>query len=128
MDRIVAARPSDSNVPCAEPLPKKALVIEDLKKVLPDELGKCPGVILRREKGQIEVDHLLKLRIANGIHTSMVYVMALSKMDKTTRCIEERSILDYIEVLFNEEILPGLLAKSVDKVDRSSRNLTIYRV
>lgn len=30
---------------------------------------------VRRSPGQIEVDHQLKLRIANAIHTAMVYLM-----------------------------------------------------
>lgn len=62
VDRITAARKSNTFVPCAEPLPKKALVIEDLEYVLPLDIEKCAGVLVRRNVGEIDKDHLLKLR------------------------------------------------------------------
>lgn len=72
-------------VPRTEVLPAKALVLEDLTGAegrggvgVPAELESIPGCIVRREKGLLEIDFALKIRIANGIHTAMVYVMALS--------------------------------------------------
>ena len=44
-------------------------------QVLPPALAQSDGVVVRREAGQMEVDHQLKLRIANAIHTAMVYLM-----------------------------------------------------
>jgi hypothetical protein len=44
-------------------------------QVLDAALAKCVGVVVRRQAGQIDVDHQLKLRIANAIHTAMVYFM-----------------------------------------------------
>lgn len=43
--------------------------------MLDGALAKCVGVVVRRQAGQIDVDHQLKLRIANAIHTAMVYFM-----------------------------------------------------
>ena len=105
VDRITSQRAGDGDVPRAEPLPKKALVVEDLTGVLPPSLEGAPGVVVRRQAGQIEVDHQLKLRIANAIHTAMVYCMALSRMPDTSACIGHPFILPYIEALYRQDIV-----------------------
>lgn len=115
VDRITASRQGDLLVPYAEPLPRKALVVEDLHRNLPQSFTKADGVVVRTEKGQIETDHLLKLRIANGTHTSMVYAMALSKLENTTDCITHPYVLPYLSELFHQDILPGLLSKGIEK-------------
>ena len=106
VDRITSQRIGDGDVPRAEPLPKKALVIEDLTGVLPSSLEQAPGVVVRRVAGEIEVDHQLKLRIANAIHTAMVYCMALGRMPDTSACVCHSLILPYIHALYQEDILP----------------------
>ncbi|KAM3577219.1 hypothetical protein VYU27_000901 [Nannochloropsis oceanica] len=106
VDRITSQRAGNGDVPRAEPLPKKALVIEDLTGVLPPSLDQAPGVVVRRVAGEIEVDHQLKLRIANAIHTAMVYCMALGRMSDTSACIGNPLILPYIHTLYQQDILP----------------------
>ena len=69
------------------PCTRQALVIEDLRGVLPAQLGSVAGVAVRTQRGQLHVDAQLKLRVANGIHTAMVYLMALSGLRKTDGCI-----------------------------------------
>lgn len=44
-------------------------------------------MVVRREAGQIEVDHQLKLRIANAIHTAMVYFMVRAGFTCVRLCI-----------------------------------------
>ena len=115
VDRITGSRETDPLVPYTEPLPRKALVIEDLGNVLPGNFRDADGVVVRSEKSLIEIDHLLKLRIANGTHTAMVYAMALSKLKNTTDCIQHPLVLPYLEKLFYFDILPGLTSKGVTK-------------
>ena len=69
VDRITSYRQGMHEVPKAEPLPSKALVIEDLSAALPAALASIPGVLVRRGKGQLKLDVQLKLRIANGTHS-----------------------------------------------------------
>ena len=116
VDRITAARSSSEYlVPRAEPLPTKALVIEDLKKVLPPSLASSPGVILRQKSGEIDIDHLLKLRIANATHSAMVYAMALAGLKNTTDASDK--IFTYLDNLYKHDILPGLLSLGVSRTD-----------
>ncbi len=45
-----------------------------------------------------QVDIALKLRIANGLHTAMVYAMALSRLYTTERCADGGcGVLAYLE-------------------------------
>eukprot|EP00927_Polykrikos_kofoidii_P053507 TRINITY_DN4811_c0_g1_i1.p1 TRINITY_DN4811_c0_g1~~TRINITY_DN4811_c0_g1_i1.p1 ORF type:complete len:965 (+),score=116.25 TRINITY_DN4811_c0_g1_i1:51-2897(+) len=105
VDRITSHREGNSDVPRAEPLPAKVLVIEDLSDALPPEFGSVPGVVVRSERGQLEIDIALKLRIANGLHTAMVYVMALGRIFQTDGCIGHPDILPYLEQLFERDIV-----------------------
>lgn len=105
VDRITSQRVGDGDVPRAEPLPTKALVIEDLGNVLPAALEEAPGVVIRRTAGEIEIDHSLKLRVANAIHTAMVYCMALSRMPDTSACIGHPLIMPYIQALYEQDIV-----------------------
>ena len=70
VDRITSHRVGDPDVPRAEPLPEKALVIEDLGGVLPEALGAVRGVVVRTAVGRLGVDIALKLRIANATHSA----------------------------------------------------------
>ena len=80
VDRITSHRAGAPEVPRAEPLPLKALVIEDLGGILPAQLGAVPGVVIRTQPSRLGEDIQLKLRVANGLHSAMVYVMALGGM------------------------------------------------
>jgi len=106
VDRITSHRHGCTQVPRAEPLPAKALVIEDLAGVLPSQLSAVPGVVLRTTPSRLGQDIQLKLRIANGLHTAMVYVMALSRQFTTDRCTDAGSlILPYLEQIFERDIV-----------------------
>lgn len=105
VDRITSQRAGSPDVPRAEPLPAKALVIEDLAGALPPALGSVPGVVLRSRPKLLELDIALKLRIANGLHTAMVYAMALGRIFQTDGCIGHPDILPYLEQLFERDIV-----------------------
>jgi len=105
VDRIVAAREGESEVPRAEPLPAKALVLEDLFSVLPPQLGSCKGVVIRTRGGAIDRDHCLKLRILNAVHSAIVYLGALTPaLRNTDSCVAHPAVLPYCEHLFEEDI------------------------
>ena len=114
VDCITSHRAGDPLVPRAEPLPAKALVVEDLRDFLPPSLLAAPGLILRTAPGRIELDHALKLRVANGLHTASVYALALSRLEDTRafreRCPTGPLLRRYIDALFVDDILPGLRA------------------
>mmetsp|Transcript_47618 Transcript_47618/g.136995 ORF Transcript_47618/g.136995 Transcript_47618/m.136995 type:complete len:518 (-) Transcript_47618:260-1813(-) len=105
VDRITSHRVGDSDVPRAEPLPAKALVIEDLRGVLPERMSSAPGVVIRASAKQLEQDIALKLRIANGLHTAMVYAMALGRLYQTDACIGHPDILPYLTALYDQDIV-----------------------
>ena len=83
VDRIVSHRKNNELVPRAEPLPRKALVIEDLNKVLPEKLrtSTATGVILCHDPDELTIYISLKLLIANATFTCMVYSMVIKKRD-----------------------------------------------
>eukprot|EP01051_Picozoa_sp_SAG22_P007268 SAG22_NODE_505_length_9680_cov_10.482831_11_plen_355_part_00 len=105
VDRVVTHRLGDPMVPKAEPLPAKAIVCEDLGKVLPAAFGRCTSVVVRTEAGELALDLALKLRILNGTHTAMVYLMALSRLPMTTDCIGHQTVLPYLHHLFESDIV-----------------------
>merc|ERR1712238_9654 len=95
-------------VPRAEPIPNKALVIEDVTQQLPSTfssnrvLQEQYGVVIRSQSQShsktatsaptststsnpptLTTDIALKLRIANGTHTALAHVMALSGLTRT---------------------------------------------
>ncbi|KAF0694620.1 Aste57867_14516 [Aphanomyces stellatus] len=111
VDRITAARPGNSLVPYAEPLPRKALVIEDLANVLPLAWATCPGVVVRHEPHALHVDHALKLGIANATHTAMVYCLALSRIASTAAT--PSTLFVYLDGLFQRDIAPALLHRGI---------------
>lgn len=104
VDGITSQREGHPEVPRAEPLPEKALVIEDLAGVLPEELGAVAGVQLRSKAGELALDIAMKLRIANGLHTAMVYVMALGGLFKTDACIGRPDVLPYLQELYERDV------------------------
>ena len=113
VDRITSARPNSNGlVPRAEPIPAKALVIQDLEETLSPEwsvpeIAKW-GVVIRRLKGQLEGDIALKLRVANGTHTAIAHVMALMKLLTTEDLSKTDSgsiLMAYLDSIFKEQIL-----------------------
>lgn len=119
VDRITSQRP-DSNgmVPRCEPVPAKALVIEDLRSDLPPSLSepaikKNFGVVVRKSVGQLGGDIALKLRVANATHTAIAHTMALSSLLLTDALsvADDKSagplLLKYLDSMFGAQILPG---------------------
>jgi mannitol-1-phosphate/altronate dehydrogenase len=88
-----------------------------LNKSLPFELRRedvCKkyGVVVRTEKGKLDADIALKLRIANGTHTAVAHVMALKGLlltDELSKDTENAQILmAYLDSFFQEQILKGV--------------------
>ena len=77
VDRITSHRENDELVPRAEPLPSKALVIEDLNHALPKNFKSSieTGVLICNEPDELKDYISLKLLICNATHTLMVYSM-----------------------------------------------------
>jgi mannitol-1-phosphate/altronate dehydrogenase len=57
----------------------------------------------------------VKLRVANAVHTAMVYVMALSGLAVTARLGELPGLQTYLSQLFELDILPSLVRDGVGK-------------
>jgi mannitol-1-phosphate/altronate dehydrogenase len=110
VDRITSHRSGDALVPRCEPQPAKALVIEDLKGVLPTSLALVPGVLIRPKAGQIEKDHALKLRVANGTHTAAAHLLALSGQSSTTALALQPCYMEFLSALYERDIAPGCVA------------------
>lgn len=117
VDRITSQREgSNGMVPRAEPIPAKALVIEDIHGDLPliftsESIRKDYGVVVRTKEGQLNGDIALKLRVANGTHTAAAHVMALSKLlltDKLSNETDEaKRLMQYLDSFFEHQILPA---------------------
>ena len=111
VDRITSFRPEDPNVPRAEPLPAKALVILDPDCNLPTafRVAKLEGVHVRSCRKQLDADLGLKLRVANGTHTAVAHAMALQGMLTTdvlgTDTFRELWMESYLESLVQDQIL-----------------------
>lgn len=116
VDRLTSHRPGNVLVPSTEPCPRKALVIEDLHGVLDvAAFSVQPGVHIRTKHGELAQDYLLKLSVANAVHTAMVYLMALGRIKDTKRFVEEPLIREYLDLLFAKDILPSLVARGIAK-------------
>ena len=115
VDRITSQRDgSGGMVPRCEPVPSKALVIEDLDADLPvvfssPELKSQYGVVVRTKSGQLDGDIALKLRVANGTHTAVAHVMALSSLLMTDVLSETdekaKLLMKYLDSYFADQIL-----------------------
>lgn len=102
VDRITSQREGCPEVPRAEPLPYKAIVIKDLQGVLPA----VPELAARTQPNQLALDIQLKFRVANGLHSAMVYAMALGRQPTTDLCAQANSqILPYLEQLFERDVV-----------------------
>ncbi|KAL8003253.1 putative 6-phosphogluconate dehydrogenase-like domain superfamily, metal-dependent hydrolase [Plasmopara halstedii] len=116
VDRLTSHRANESLVPLTEPWPTKALVIEDLQKVLDAEvLSSLPGVHIRTTAGELEKDHLLKLSIANAVHTAMVYLLAVTRVKTTCDVLKYPQIRQFLDLLYTKDIAPSLVLRGVSK-------------
>jgi len=123
VDRITSQREgSNGLIPRAEPIPTKALVIEDLEGNLPSnfnsnnvpDLRSKFGLVVRTQQNQLERDIALKLRVANGTHTAIAHVMALTQLlmtdelsDKPSSSSFNKALLSYLDSFFQDQILIG---------------------
>jgi len=115
VDRIVSAAARDANVPSAEPLPAKALIIEDLNGVLDAKAWENVGAAyIRTQKGQLAVDGQLKLRIANALHTALCHVGALTGIEYIHEAMSFPAISMYLDELYTGDIRPGLMGMAKD--------------
>ncbi|KAL3664837.1 hypothetical protein V7S43_010017 [Phytophthora oleae] len=116
VDRLTSHRAGDSLVPLTEPWPTKTLVIEDLQGVLNAKvLSALPGVHIRTVVGQLEQDHLLKLSIANAVHTAMVYLLALTRVKTTCDVLKYPQIRQFLDLLYAKDIEPSLVLRGISK-------------
>ncbi|CAI5719015.1 unnamed protein product [Hyaloperonospora brassicae] len=114
VDCITNHRVGDPLVPLAEPLPAKAIVIEDLKGVLnADCLRKVPGVHVRTGELDIAKDYLLKFSLGNAVNSAMVYLLALSRQRTANQFQKFPVISAYLDALFEMDILPAVIAGDV---------------
>ncbi|ETM31963.1 hypothetical protein L914_20543, partial [Phytophthora nicotianae] len=114
VDRITNHRAGDSLVPLTEPLPAKAIAIEDLNGALDAErLRKIPGVHVRTNKSEIAKDYLLKFSLGNAVNSAMVYLLALSRQRTANQFQKFPIISEYLDALFEKDILPALITGDV---------------
>ena len=72
-------------------------------------------VLVRSNQGQLDGDIALKLRVANGTHTAVAHVMALSSLlltdvlstDDNKQQSEGSILRTYLDAFFESQILPG---------------------
>lgn len=129
VDRMTSSRSDDDNVPRAEPVPSKALVIEDLRNRLPicfKSLANL-GVLVCQKEDDLANYISLKLLIANATHTCLVYVMALSGMSGTSSCVSNPVFLDLIDGIFWRDIFPTI-ELNLQKIAESTYNEWVKRL
>lgn len=129
VDRITSSREgSHGMVPRCEPVPAKAIVIEDLRKVLPkaftsELLYSKYGVVVRTKTGQLSSDIALKLRIANGTHTAIAHCCALNRILLTDFLSKEncdktsKLLMDYLDNMFKDQIEPASKLRLGNDID-----------
>lgn len=113
VDRITSHRSDDTNVPRAEPLPAKALVVADLHQDLPLSFTNQPsnlGLVVRTTEEQLNVDITLKLRVANGTHTALAQVMALCGLWTTDKLNDHSLFVEYVDAFVSGQVLPAATA------------------
>ncbi|KAE9061581.1 hypothetical protein PF010_g29763, partial [Phytophthora fragariae] len=118
VDRITNHRAGDSLVPLTEPLPAKVIAIEDVRGALDaDSLNNVPGVHVRTDKSEIAKDYLLKFSLGNAVNSAMVYLLALSRQRTANQFVNFPIISEYLDVLFEKDILPALVAGDVAETE-----------
>lgn len=134
VDRITSHRVDNVNVPRAEPMPAKALVILDTQNDLPESFirqqqERGSGLVIRRTLLELQADIALKLRIANGTHTALAHFMALCGLTQTdslsVTTSESALLLDCIDALVHHQIIPaailgGFASNSNDDIDNAA--------
>lgn len=106
VDRITSHRAGDEFVPRTEPLPSKALIIEDLNHRLPEIFQTLTnfGVRICFNEEDLPNYTQLKLLIANATHTCATYSMALSWFSNTSDAIQNSLFIDLINGIFYQDI------------------------
>ena len=117
VDRITSQRDgSNGMVPRCEPVPSKAIVVEDLRGDMPatfssPDLKAKYGVVIRTKADQLDGDIALKLRVANGTHTAVAHVMALSSLLMTDVLSQHKTdekaavLMKYLDSFFSDQVL-----------------------
>jgi mannitol-1-phosphate/altronate dehydrogenase len=110
VDRITSHRPDDPDVPRAEPIPAKALVVLDETAALPSYFLHHDGlgVVRRSTEQQLNMDIALKLRIANGTHTAVAHVMALCGMARTDALLHNVVLLSYLDAFVHQQVISAI--------------------
>ena len=101
-------------MPLSEPWPTKTLVIEDIEHVLDAKaLSALPGVHIHTTAGLLEQDHLIKLSIANAVHTAMVYLLALTRVKNTSGVFGYPQVRQFMDLLYAKDIAPSLMLRGI---------------
>ncbi|CAI5721396.1 unnamed protein product [Hyaloperonospora brassicae] len=114
VDRLTSHQPGNALVPLSEPWPTKTLVIKDIEHVLDAKaLSALPGVHIHTTAGLLEQDHLIKLSIANAVHTAMVYLLALTRVKNTSGVLEYPLVRQFMDLLYTKDIAPSLMLRGI---------------
>ena len=114
VDRLTSHRPGNALVPLSEPRPTKTLVIQDIEHVLDAKaLSALPGVHIHTTAGLLEQDHLIKLSIANAVHTAMVYLLALTRVKNTSGVFGYPQVRQFMDLLYAKDIAPSLMLRGI---------------
>eukprot|EP00948_MAST-09A_sp_MAST-9A-sp1_P001640 g1640.t1 len=138
VDRMVSHRPENKNIPQAEPIPSKGIIVEDLKSCLPTYFKSSAsssksntavavaqrryGIIVRNKPGALDKDRALKLRVMNAIHTAMVYHQVMTGV-KMTNDINP-TLEKYLTNLFTHDIQKAFRLSFSDSTCDSTNNST----
>lgn len=117
VDCLVSHRAGNTLVPLTEPWPTKTIVVEDLQHVLEvEKLRSLAGIHVRTNSAaELKQDQLLKLSVANAVHTAMVYLLAISRLRNVRESLEHPIVREYVDLLFANDILPSLVARGVSR-------------
>lgn len=74
-------------------------------------------VKIRHQPKDLASDISLKLRIANGTHTALAHVMALSSQPNTETLSSASLFLSYLDSLFDSQILPAAVIEGISQTE-----------
>ena len=126
VDRIVSQRDGNSLIPRCEPIPSKAICIQDESRKLAYLIKDIPtkfGIHGRSSREALQLDISLKLRIANGTHTAIAHALALNSLIMTNDALSpqaEKSLIfmNYLESLVQDQIIAAV--KEQDRAEAIS--------
>jgi hypothetical protein len=127
VDRITSMRPGNGLVPRAEPIPRKALVLEDLHNNIPDAFSskatRALGLVVRKEAGMLCSDTALKLRVCNGTHTALAHCMALAGLTNTEYLHHDtdnsKLIMELCDSMFHDQIVVAVREHAIAPVSEA---------